>query len=182
MSSAASIRPCEIDVELAGTVFTVPALPAADWLVAILDEEGGSILPGLLSLDDQREVYRMIARGQLETAEVNRAWRDLLGEATGRTWWSAARLCHSAADPEAWPTVHGKLLTSGIDVDKVSIGGLCNAIFFLIMSQAKDDEERSSARFELEMPPPGSEKEAWDDRERMAQDFLANLAQLSQLG
>lgn len=182
MSAIASIRPCEIDVELAGTIFTVPALSAADWLVAIMDEGGGSILPGLLPAAQQREVYRMIARGRLEPSEVNRAWRDLLAVATGRTWWSAARLCRSASDPDAWPIVHGRLLTSGVDVQEVSIGGFCNAVFFLLMSGAKDEEERTSARFELELPPPGAEQEAWDDRERMAQDFLANLAQLQQLG
>lgn len=181
MSAAASLRPCEIDVELGGETFTVPALPAADWLMAIIGEPG-AVLPGLLSDEDQRVVYKMIVRGRLNPDEINKAWRDLLAAATGRTWWSASRLCMSASDPEAWPTVHGKLLTSGIDMDVVSIGALCNAIYFMILTSSKDDEERTAAKLELELPPPGAEQEAWDDRERLAQDFLANLGQLSQLG
>lgn len=182
MDVAASLRPCEIDVTLAGEVFTVPALSAADWLVAILDEEGGSILPGLLAEEDQKRVYHMVLRGELEPAEVNTAWRDLMSAATGRSWWSAARLCRSAADPDAWAQVHGRLFDMGVDLDKASIGALCNAIFFLLMTGAKDDEERSTVRFELELPPPGSEEEVWEDRSQIAEDFMSNFAQLKQLG
>jgi len=181
VDSSATLRPCEIDVELGGETFTIPALPAVDWLMAVIGEPG-ALLPGLLAVEDQRAVYKMIVQGRLNPAEVNAAWRDVLAAATGRTWWSASRLCMSAADPEAWPTVHGRLLTSGVDLDVVSIGALCNAIYFMILQSAKDDEERTSAKFELELPPPGAEQEAWDDRERIAQDFLANLGQLTQLG
>lgn len=182
MDVASSLAPCEIDVELADTIFTVPALPAIDWLTAILSPEPGSVLPGLLSVQDQRAIYRMILRGRLEPEEVNRAWRDLMAAATGRSWWTAARLVKSGTDPEAWPQVQGRMLDAGIDLEVVSIGALCNWLFFLLMSSAKDDEERASARFELELPPPGEEQAAWDDREQMAQDFLANFAQLKQLG
>lgn len=181
MDAAASIRPCEVDVTLAGEVFTVPALPAADWLMAIVGGPG-ALLPGLLPIEDQRRVYHMILHGKLNPEEVNRAWRDLMAAATGRSWWSAGRLCQSASDADAWPVVHGKLLSAGIDLDTVSIGAFCNAVLFMALSGAKDDEERTSLKFELELPPPGAEVEAWTDREQMAQDFLANLSQLQQLG
>lgn len=181
MDAAVSIRPCEIDVTLGGVVFTVPALPAADWLTAIIGPPG-ALLPGLLPAADQHEIYDMLARGDLDPDEVSAAWRDLIAAATGRSWWSASRLCASASDPDAWPVVHGKLLTGGIDLEVVSVGALCNAIFFMILSSSKDDEERSTAKFELELPPPGFEAEVWQDREQIAQDFLANLSQLHQLG
>jgi hypothetical protein len=181
VDAVAGLRPCEVDVTLAGVVYTVPALPAADWLAAIVGEPG-AVLPGLLPLGDQLEIHHRILRGQLEPKEVNQAWRDLLGAACGRSWWSAARLCMSAADAEAWPAVHGRLLTSGVDLEKVSIGALCNAIYFMIMSSSEDESERSKHQFELEMPPPGEEATAFDDREQIADDFMAAIAQLQQFG
>lgn len=181
MGAAAGLRPCEIDVTLGGIVYTIPALPAADWLIAIIGEPG-AILPGLLPDDQQREVYDRLLSGDLDVAEINSGWRDVLGAAAGRSWWSASRLCSSAADPEAWPTVHGRLLAEGIDLDKVSIGGFCNAVFFMALSSAADDEERSKLKFELELPPPGSEVEAFEDRDAVANDFMAAVAQLQQLG
>ena len=184
MDAAAALRPCPIDVTLAGEVYTVTALPAADWLMAIIGEPG-AVLPGLLSEEDQRRVYHRILRGHLEPAEINRAWRALLAAATGRTWWSASRLCMSAADPEAWPSVHGRLLTSGIDLDVVSIGALCNAIYFMIMSSSEDDAERSRHQFELELVPAGHETDLAElvaDDETNAENFMAAITQLQQFG
>lgn len=179
--AAATLQPCEIDVTLAGQVFTIPRLPAADWLAAIVGPPG-ALLPGLLSHEDQRVIYRLILDGELDPEEINAAWRDVLAAASGRSWWSASRLCSAASDQDAWPMVHGRLMKYGVDLRRVSIGALCNAIFFMIMDNSKDEEERSKARFELELPPPGYESAAFEDREQMALDFLSNLNQLGNLG
>lgn len=184
MDAAAGIRPCEIDVTLGGVTYVVPALPAADWIIAIIGEPG-ALLPGLLSADDQREIYHRILRGTLDVEEINTAWRALMTAATGRSWWSATRLCNSAADPQAWPNVHGRLLTAGIDLDKVSIGAFCNAVFFMIMTSSEDDAERSRHQFELELVPAGYEADLADsvlDDETNAENFMAAIAQLQQFG
>lgn len=180
MDAAAGMRPCEIDITLGNLVYTIPELPAADWLVAIIGDPG-ALLPGLLPLDEQADVYHRIQSGDLAVEEINQAWRDLLGAATGRTWWSASRLCSAAADPEAWPVVHGRLLSSGIDLEQVSIGAFCNAVFFMLLS-GSDEEERMRIKMELEMPPPGYEREAWEDRDAISSDFMSAMNQLQQLG
>jgi hypothetical protein len=178
VDAVVGLRPCAVDVTLGGVVYTVPALPAADWLAAIVGEPG-AILPGLLPHDDQREIHRRVLRGQLDLEEVNGAWRELLGVACGRTWWSASRLCMSASDPDAWPVVHGRLLTSSIDLDVVSVGALCNALFFMMLNNCADDEERHRVRFELELPPPGEVPEEVDQTAN-AENFMAAISQLQQ--
>ena len=69
MDAVVGLRPCAVDVTLGGVVYTVPALPAADWLAAIVGDPG-AILPGLLPYDDQREIHRRVLRGQLDLEEV----------------------------------------------------------------------------------------------------------------
>lgn len=178
MDAVAAIRPCEVDIHLGGVWYSVPALPAADWLAAIIGE-AGAILPGLLPDDQKVDVYHRIRSGDLDVEEINTGWRDLLAAATGRTWWSAARLCKSAAEAEAWPVVHGKLIERGVDLGVVSIGALCNAIFFMALSGAEDDNERTKLKFELEMAPPGVDLVPVDAEANTA-NFMDAIAQLSQ--
>lgn len=178
MDAVATIEPCEVDVCLGDVWYRVPALPAAVWLAAIIGE-AGAVLPGLLPEDERADVYRRIRSGDLDVEEINTGWRDLLEAACGRTWWSAARLCKSAAEAEAWPVVHGKLLTQGVDLGKVSIGALCNAIFFMALSGAEDEAERMKLKFELEMPPAGVDVTPVDDEANTA-NFMDAIAQLQQ--
>jgi hypothetical protein len=181
MDPVAAIRPCEIDVTLGGSVYTIPALTAVDWMAAILGEPGG-IVPGLLPYEDQLDIVDRIARGRLDLDEINEVWREALGAAAGRTWWSAARLIQSAADPDTWPAVHGKLFAQGVDLELVSIGALCNALYFMAVTGAEDEAERSRIKFELELPPPGETKKAFADPEIAAEDWLGALAQFQGLG
>ena len=45
---AAILRCWPIDVDLAGDTYTIPPLPAADWLVAIADGTYLDLVPGLI--------------------------------------------------------------------------------------------------------------------------------------
>lgn len=176
-----SLAPCEIDVRIGGELYTVPAIPALDWVMAIIGGTG-DIIPGLLLPEHRRAVMERFVAGDVSIEELNRAWRDVLAVACGRSWWSAWRLCASATAPEVWPAVHGQLLTKGIDLERLSIGGLCNVLFYLMVHGAGSPEEVERVKFELEVPPPDERAQHHElTRASAADDFLANLEQVKKL-
>jgi len=174
-----ALWPCEVDVEIRGVLYTVPARPAADWLPAIVGEGGQSIIPGLLDPSDANDLGWRFKRGAVDPVDINRAWRDVLEAASGRSWWSTARLCQGAVHPDALAIVQGRLWDMGFDMGTASIAGLCNALFFLMVSGATDDAELSKAKFELEVPPPGEIKNL--DPVQLEENFMAALAQFQEL-
>lgn len=178
MDVVAALRPCAIDVQLGPWIYTIPALPAADWIEAIVDPEGGSVVPGLMDEETQRDVWRCYLRGQIESAELSDGWRHALGAATGQKWWSAAKLFLGATDPKTWPALHGQLLIRGIDLERVSVGAAWNAIYVIGMEGCKDEAERAKFEFDLAQPPPGVPMSEAYDKAEAASDFLAAMGVL----
>ena len=154
MDITASLWPVGVEVTLGPWVYEIPPEPAAVWIKAIVDPDGAAIVPGLLEPADQRLVYRDFVQGRIERREFSDGWRTAVGLATGRPWWQAARLALSAATPDNWVIVHGKLMQRGVDLEVVSIGGFCNIVQVMAMEACKDDSERSQFLFDLQLPPP----------------------------
>lgn len=154
MDAGAALQPSPIDVELGQWIYTIPALPASAWIEAILSEDQGAIVPGLLDDDTRDDVWRQFLLGRIDKDELEDAWRSVLGAASGQPWWQVSRLVMSCAHSDAWPVVHGKLLKWGVDLDRISLGGLYNVLLLLAYEACKDDNDRASFEFNLTSPPP----------------------------
>lgn len=180
MSSIVSLWPCEIDVELGGFVYTLPALPASAWIEAIGSPDGGAIVPGLLNESDQRLFWRDFVAGAISTEEINEGWRACLEAAIGQKWWAGAALILDVVGPKTWPIVHGRLIREGVDLDKISIAAFWNTVYVMALEACKDDQAREEFKFKLNLPPPGYAADAHDPQAD-ADDWMAAMETLQQL-
>lgn len=182
MDIGASLWPTAVAVVLGEWDYEIPEHPAAVWIRAIADPDGGAIVPGLLEPADQRLVWRDVAMGRMHPDELSDAWRAVVGAAAGRAWWEAARLVLSATSRDNWPIIHGKLTQRGVDLDRVSIGGFCNIVHTMAMEACENDTARSQYEFELSTPPPGVEPDEAHASTNAANDFLSAMQQFQNLG
>lgn len=158
--------------------FDIPELPASRWIEAVLNPDGLAIFPGLLKDPGQfARAFRSILRGDITGEQVAKAARDALGAAAGRNWWEADRLIRGSATAEAWPVVHGQLTLRGVQLDEVSIGAFCNAVYALCIQKMAKEDERAKFDWELTRPPAGVDPEEIADQFDMADDFAAMLAE-----
>lgn len=154
MDAGAALYPSPIDVELGKWIYTIPARPASDWVEALLAEEGGAIVPGLFDEATQADIWREFLRGNITRDEMEQGWRAALGAASGQPWWQCGRLIMSAAHQDAWPIVHGKLISKGVKLDEISLGALYNVLYFVCLEACKEDNDRVQFEFSLTSPPP----------------------------
>lgn len=181
MDIAAALRPCAVEVQLGDWWYTIPELPAADWIEAIVSSEGGSIVPGLMDEATKRDVWACFLRGEIQREELEEAWRDALAAATGHKWWSVTRLFLGATEPGTWPILHGDLLVRGVDLERVSVGAAYNAIYRIGLEGCKDEAERAKFQFDIAQSPPGVETAESYDKSEAAANFLAAVDVLRSL-
>lgn len=181
MDIAASLWPCAVEIQVGDWIYEIPDLPAAAWIRAIADPDGGAIVPGLLEPEDQSLVWRAFARGEIDAEEIRIAWREAVGAAAGRPWWEAARLVLSATARDNWPVIHGRLVERGVDLESCSIGGFCNVVHTMALHACKDDNARAQYEFELTTPPPEVTPEEAHGATNAAADFLAAMGQFQNL-
>jgi hypothetical protein len=164
----AALRPVEVDVQLGGWEYTIPALPASAWIRATLEADGGAIVPGLLAAaQDRSSIWTDYARGDVSKEEIAEAARDALEAVAGRPWWEASRLITGAAHQDAWAAVSGELFARGVDLDKMSLGAFLNAVYATAVRNGTK-EEREKLDFELKRIPPEVGEEAYDEAEEEA--------------
>jgi hypothetical protein len=172
----------QVDISLGKYDYTIPALPAAPWLQAVLAAEGGAIVPGLLTEQDRNDVWADFADDGWTAEELAEVEREALGAAAGRPWWEADRLIRSAFTKESWPIISGEMTHRGIDVHTISLSGWCNWVFLLIVTRCKDDAERTLFESRLQMPPPSVKAEDLYDEEDAGAAFLAAMNEAAALG
>jgi hypothetical protein len=182
MDAGAALRPAAIDVELGRWIYTIPALSAADWIEALLDEEGGAIVPGLLDPETRQDVWREFLKGNISKQELEDGWRAALAAVSGQPWWQAARLTMSVTAPEAWPIIHGKLTMRGVDLTQVSFGAFYNAVYYIGLQSCKDEEDRAQWEFSLTLPPPEVAPEEALASLPVEEDFMAAMSAFQSLG
>jgi hypothetical protein len=176
MDAAAALRPAAIDVTLGKWIYTIPPLPAADWIEAILNPDGGAIVPGLMDASTRRDVWREFLRGHILKSEIDQAWRHAIGAASGVPWWQCSRIVMSAASDDSWVVVHGKLTSRGMDLERVSLGAFYNAVYFLGLQSCENDSERASFEFSVSSPPPEVSVQEAMAETNAEEDFMAALA------
>ncbi|HEX5199330.1 MAG TPA: hypothetical protein VFW27_05260 [Actinoplanes sp.] len=171
----AALKIWALEVELAGETFTVPARPAADWFLAILDEEAVlPLIPGMMGAEAEDRIGEMLLDEEIDTDLIVTRSRELLTAAAGRPWWEADRLIRSSA--ASWHIIGGELTRLGVDLEKVSLAAALNAIY-VICVRTMDEKERNKFDIDLRLPPIGVEGVKAEDMydQRAAQDAFAAL-------
>lgn len=179
MDPVAALRPWPIDIELGEWEYTVPARSAAEWLVAVLDEDGAAIVPGLFNETDRAEVFDAYAAGLVASEDLARASRDVLEAAAGRPWWEADRLIRGAAHPDAWAVVSGELVGHGIDLERISIAAYCNAVYAFAVRNA-DADARQRLDFEIRRLPIGVDPDELYDADEEERLLMADLTEFEE--
>lgn len=144
----AALRCWPVRVELGGGTYTIPPRPALSWLLPLIDQDWLGIVPGLLdssadSIDD------LLDQRLITVTDCVDAARDAVSTATGMPWWSALQLAMAVVDS---PQVAAELLLNRIDVDSVSIGGLVQVVYRLLVRDA-DKKQKSKIDSLLQRPP-----------------------------
>jgi len=174
----AALKIWALEVDLGGRTFTVPARPAVDWFVAILDEDVPlPLIPGLMDGDAEERVTDLLLDGTVDAELIARRSRELLTAAAGRPWWEADRLIRSSG--ASWHIIGGELTRLGVDLGAVSLGAALNAIY-VICVRTMDEKERNRFDIELRLPPIGVEgvktEDMYDQRAAEAA-FVALMGQ-----
>jgi len=181
MDAAAALRPAAIDVTLGKWIYTIPALPAADWIEAILDPDGGAVVPGLMDEATRRDVWREFLRGHILKSEIDQAWRHAIGAASGVPWWQCSRIVMSATDADSWVVVHGKLTSQGLNLERISLGAFYNAVYYQGLLSCENDAERASFEFSVTSPPPEVSVQEAMAETNAEEDFMAALASFQRI-
>lgn len=151
----------EIDVTVGGETYTIPELPARDWLLALLDDNWvTAVVPGLL--DDPETLTTGLLVGTVDVDELVTAVHAAVAVASGRTWWEAMHLVGISDDDTG--AIAGELLLSGINPDRVTLAGWCAAVYQLCVRN-QDDKGRTRFDASIALPPPTvnpDEVEDWD--------------------
>lgn len=150
----AALRIWALEVELGGETFVVPAQPAADWFVAILEDTPLPLIPGMMDGDAEERVADMLLDDAVTVELIAVRSRELLTAAAGRPWWEADRLIRSSA--ASWHIIGGELTRLGVDLGAVSLAAALNAIY-VVCVRTMDEKERNKFDIDLRMPPIGVE-------------------------
>lgn len=163
------LRRWPVHVDLADRTWTIPALPAADWMAATL---AGwlDIVPGLTTDADQLD--DLLDAGTIGYDDCVAAARDALEAAAGCRWWTAQRLVHAACD---WDTIGGELLLRGVDPAIAPLGAVLAAAYRVATRHA-EPVERARIDHELDKPPAGIPVREWFDEAEAADAFMALTA------
>lgn len=171
----AALRLWGVLVEIGDAEYTIPPLPAADWVIAVLNAEH-EIFPlmAMLSADDYEDLkFRVLIEGAATIEDVATASKDALEVASGWRWWSAETMIHSAA--AEWRLIAGEMTKRGLDPSVLPLGAWLNGLYAMATENLKPDE-RLAFNMRLEKAPVGAitkeEREA-----QAAQMFAAAMAE-----
>lgn len=165
-----SLKQWPVIVQLGGDDLTIPAMPAADWLVVLMvnDFDPEAVFPGLLSAPDQLQVEDHLHHGILTLEEVHHVSMEIISMVSGRPWWVSLRLIHAAA--ASWDALGGDLVRKA-DAAALSLSAWLDVLFLLIV-RSIDDANRTMFLLKLEMAPTGWGPEP-EELEMSGDAFLA---------
>lgn len=150
VAGGALIRPRAVLVDLGGREYRIPARPAADWMLIILERAWSDIVPGMLE-GDLNVLFDQLALGEVTAADCERAAQDALGAAAGAHWWTVLALIHSAA---ADPAAFGELANSSIDLGTAPLGAALVSLY-RIYTRDRDKKDVAKLNHELARLPEG---------------------------
>lgn len=148
-----SLRPWPVEITLAGREFQIPALPAADWLAALMVErlDLEDVLPGLLDDVEAEVVEETMLQGLLSVEDKDLVSLEVITIVSGRPWWVALRLIETARN--SWDAL-GSEMVSKVDASKVSLSAWLDALFAVILTSI-EESKRLMFQMKLEVAPEG---------------------------
>jgi hypothetical protein len=169
----ASLTAWPVDVAIGGKVYVVPPLPAAQWMILLLDEFGSfDTVIEVLSVTDRAEIEQGVIDGTVDDKDMEQAFRDVVEVAAGRPWWVVLNYLNLIQG--FWSRFHGRILLSGLDPERVSFGAYLDAAHYSFI-EGRDEQGIQKIINFLETPPPGYEIEL--DQETESETFLAMMNQ-----
>lgn len=170
MNGLAALRCWPVNVELGSRVYTIPPQPALAWLMPIIDQDWLGIVPGLLDTAND-DIDEMLDEHRVSVDDCVGAARDAVSTATGMPWWAATRLAMAIVDT---PEVAAELLLNRVEFETVSIGGLVQATYRLLVREA-DKKQRNKIDSQLQRPPVEAGPKQYDPE--IAADLFEQMAQ-----
>jgi len=165
-----ALKPWPVVVSAAGHDFTIPALPAADWLGALMtpDLDLDDVLPGLLPADEQGLFEDLLFAGKFDLTQVQDLALEAVATVSARKWWVTLRLIGCAL--RVWDDIGSEM--AHVDADRLSLAAWLDVFFReLIMNMEKDS--RSMFLAKLEMPPVGAVAAEAEEIEMTVENFLS---------
>jgi hypothetical protein len=136
-----------VEVSVAGTIAEVPALPAIEWLVYLLqpipDLDG--LLTNLLP-----EVEDAIYENLATTADMYLLILDIIATVSAHPWWVTMRLISMAHS--SWGILGPELMFHGVEADRVSLAAWIDAVLILILRNM-DPNKITMFTMQLEIAP-----------------------------
>lgn len=153
------LQPCPIQIDLAGRLFTIPALDAVAWVRLLLPVDTYEIFPALAGQEAIDLVEDMLWEGELTADGLARIALDVVSTAADRPWWTALGILTSAA--QAWDRVHAN------NAAGVSLAGWLDQIWSNMVPYI-DPKKFTAVQVNLATPPKGWEMEIDFDAEEAA--------------
>lgn len=160
----APLQNWDIEIELAGRVWTLPAVPASEWVVPIVADQAELVIPDMFA-EDSAPIEDALYDGDLGWAEIESAYHEAVTTVAGCKWWEAQRLMALAID---WDGVGGELLLRGFRLEERSVAETC-VVVWRLLTRGKEEKDLNKILHEIEKPPPGMDPdEVIDDAANMA--------------
>jgi hypothetical protein len=133
----ASMQCWAVDIELAGRVYPIPALPAADWWPVITS--GNPVMVLDLIEEDPEKSFNLddlLLSGEVDGEELNAAVLDAIEAVAGRSFHVAFVLATVAS--MHWASVNGPLARRGFRWDVQPLGAALDALYVTILEMLPD--------------------------------------------
>ena len=171
----ASLALWDLDVDLGGRRFTVPALPASGWFPVILSADVYSVLDMLVSTggEDPEDPMDLVLAGTVPADELGKICLQAVEEVAGRPFQVAYVL--AVAAESQWQMINGRLSLAGFDWDERPIGAALDAIFMIILEGMHTEEKRKEFLALLDQAVPANPEARPEDAAKAETEF-ANLA------
>lgn len=171
-----SLRPWSVNVNIGPLLGAIPAQPAADWLVILMQDDIDlfDVVPGMCGPTFEDQVTDNLLLGRIELSQIRRAALDVISSVTGRPWWFSMRLIKTAV--ASWEVIGGELAIRGVDAERLSISAWLDASL-LICLRSIESNKITMFMSQLEIAPP---EEGADQEESMtmsADTFMSLSAQ-----
>lgn len=170
----ASLALWDLDLELGGRHFIVPALPASDWFPILLSGDVSLVLDSIVSTPGSQgtDPLELLLEGKLTAEELGERLLEAVESAAGRPFGVAVVLAYAAT--QRWPAVNGRLVLAGFDWTERPLGAALDAIY-AVFTENQNEEGRAKFEALLETPintgPKGTIRKA--DQARVEEGFAA---------
>lgn len=165
---ASALRISEIEVEVLGTVFVVPAMSAADWLDILWGlPDPEVIFPGLVG--GEQFIYTAMLEGRFTDQQCFDVAMDILELASGFRWWTAYKT--AGLVQAGWFRLSWMMPSRP---DEVSLGAFLSS-FLGAAIEKMEPKNAVDLVTELNEAPEGYEEEL--DEEAEGRAFLAAMHQ-----